>query len=83
VLSTATFDNVSLAPSLPLGWTNAGIGSPSPVGSASFAGSVYTVSGSGADIWNATDQFQYVSQPANGDQTMVARVTSLGDSNSR
>ncbi len=95
VLSTATFDNVSLAPSLPLGWTSAGIGSPSPVGSASFlpypsgggaggggvAGEsgVYTVSGEGSDIWNSADQFEYAWQTTSGDQTLVARVTSQTD----
>ena len=40
---------------------------------------VFTLSGGGVDIWNAADQFQYASQTASGDQTLVARVTSQTD----
>ncbi len=79
---TATFDNVSLAPSLPVGWTVAGIGSPSPAGGASFANGTYTVVGGGGDIWNTSDEFDYASQSTSGDQTLIARVTSETDADS-
>ncbi len=79
---TATFDNVSLAPSLPVGWTVAGIGSPSPAGGGSFANGTYTVVGGGGDIWNTSDEFDYASQSTSGDQTLVARVTSETDADS-
>ena len=72
---------------LPAGWADADIGATTPAGSAAFLPStsgggaggegsgVFTVSGSGADIFNAADQFNFASQPASGDQTLVARLT--------
>ena len=48
-------------------------------GSASYASGVFTVNGCGADIWGASDQFNYVSQPLTGDGSIVARVTSQSD----
>ena len=82
-LSTATFDNVSVtaggSSALPSPWADADVGSPAVPGSASYASGVFTVNGSGADIWGGTDQFNYVSQPLTGDGTIVARVTSQSD----
>ena len=48
-------------------------------GSASYASGVFTVNGSGADIWGTSDQFNYVSQSLTGDGSIVARVTSQSD----
>ena len=48
-------------------------------GSASYASGVFTVNGSGADIWGGSDQFNYVSQPLTGNASIVARVTSQSD----
>ncbi len=62
---------------LPAGQTDADIGNPSLKGSATYSTGVYTVSGSGADIWGASDQFNYVYQPANGDVDVSARVSSI------
>ena len=45
---------------LPGGWFSADIGSVSAAGSAGFAGSTWTVTGSGADIWGAADEFRFV-----------------------
>jgi hypothetical protein len=45
-------------------------------GDASFANGVYTVKGSGADIWDTADAFQFVYQPLIGDGQITARVTS-------
>ena len=48
---------------------------------ASFAemeGGKISMSGSGADIWNNTDEFRYASKTLNGDGTMIARVTARG-----
>jgi regulation of enolase protein 1 (concanavalin A-like superfamily) len=50
------------------------VGSPAVAGSASYANGVFTVNGSGADVWNTTDQFNYVSQPVSGGFTITARV---------
>jgi len=62
---------------LPSGWSDSDIGAPTLAGSATYSGGVYTVSGSGADIWDTADQFNYASQSATGDKTLVARITSL------
>ena len=82
VLGTATFDNVSVtagSSAVPAPWADADVGSPALAGSASYASGVFTVDGSGADIWGSSDQFNYVSQPLTGDGSIVARVTSQSD----
>src|SRR5437899_5238212 len=69
--------NVSLivsAPSLPAGWTDADIGAVGLAGSASYSAGTFTVKGSGADIWNAADQFNYAFQSIVNDVTITARV---------
>ena len=71
----------------PTGWTCQDIGGPAPAGSQSYLGmentggtggnggnGVWTVSGSGTDIWGTSDQFHYVSQPLSGDATLTAHV---------
>jgi len=67
--------------SLPAGWQNRDIGSVGAAGSASYSGGTFTVKGSGADIWNTLDEFQYVYVPLNGDGTITARVASLQNTN--
>ena len=89
--STATFDNVSVATTLPAGWTDADIGGPSPAGSVNFVpstagggaggGGVYTISGGGTNITGTSDAFNFASEPVSGDQTMIARATSLTNTN--
>jgi len=37
---------------------------------------VWTIHGSGGDIWNASDQFHFVWQSVSGDSSIVARLTS-------
>ncbi len=54
-----------------------GIGNPPLQGSSALAGSVYTVSGSGVDIYNTSDQFEYAYGSVSGDTTIVARVSSM------
>ena len=62
---------------LPVPWVNADIGSPSAPGSASLSGGTFTVRGGGTDIWNTSDQFQFMYQPVDGDLEIVARVASI------
>ena len=64
------------APGLPSPWADTDVGAPSPAGSASYTGGVFTVKGSGADIFGTSDQFNYVYQATSGNGTIVARVTS-------
>jgi len=59
------------------GWSDLDIGSPAHSGSASFANNVWTVAGGGADIWNASDQFNFASESFSGDGTVIAKVLTL------
>jgi hypothetical protein len=66
------------AQSLPNPWLNTDIGSPSLSGSASApASGSFTVTGAGYDIWYNTDQFHFVYRTVQGDTEIVARVTSI------
>jgi regulation of enolase protein 1 (concanavalin A-like superfamily) len=79
VTSTTVFDGftfTSAGSSLPAPWSDSDVGSPALAGSATYSGGVFTVKGSGGDIWGSTDQSNYVSQPLAGGGTIVARVTS-------
>lgn len=63
---------------LPSGWLDTDIGGPLYLtGSAGYTSGLFTLNGSGSDIWGTGDQFNYAYQSANGDQTLVAEVTSL------
>jgi regulation of enolase protein 1 (concanavalin A-like superfamily) len=88
--STVAFDHVTVTPvvpppppgPLPSPWTDTDVGSPQVAGSGGYTDGVFTVSGSGADIWGSSDQFNYVNQPTTGSGTMVARITSQSDTSS-
>jgi len=59
-------------------WADTDIGSVGLNGSASMsAGGVFSINGSGADIYYTTDAFHYVYEPLNGDGSIVARVVSV------
>ncbi len=59
------------------------IGVSSPTGSALFnsATSTYSVSGSGADVYGTSDQFQYLYETLTGNGTITAYVASITDTN--
>jgi uncharacterized repeat protein (TIGR01451 family) len=85
--STVAFDHVQVTTPPPPGplpspWVDTDVGGPSPAGAASYNGGVFTVQGSGADIWGTSDQFHYVYQPVSGNGTLVARVTSQSNTSS-
>lgn len=67
---------------LPSPWADTDVGAPAIAGSASYAGGVFTVSGSGADIFGTSDQFNYVNQVTTGNGTMIARITSMTNTSS-
>ncbi|HEY5041370.1 MAG TPA: chitobiase/beta-hexosaminidase C-terminal domain-containing protein [Verrucomicrobiae bacterium] len=67
---------------LPPGWTDADIGSPGMAGSAGYTNGNWTVTGGGSDIWGGSDQFNYASTSVGGDGTIIAKVTSLQNSDS-
>ena len=64
-------------PGLPTGWLNQDVGSVTPAGSTTFSNGVFTVRGSGADIWDMVDGFQFAYRTLTGDGTIVARVATL------
>jgi len=55
-------------------WRDTDIGGQPLIGSASSQNGVFTVFGSGGDIWNTADQFHYVYQTLTGDGTIIAQV---------
>ncbi len=77
-LCTATFAKVSLV-ALPSPWLTADIGNTGVTGSAFSLNGVLTVLGSGSDIYNSADAFRYVYVNATGDCDILARVTTLGN----
>jgi regulation of enolase protein 1 (concanavalin A-like superfamily) len=62
---------------LPSPWQNGDIGTVGAIGSSSWSNNVFTVTGSGADIWGTADAFHYTYQTASGDCTIVARVVTV------
>jgi regulation of enolase protein 1 (concanavalin A-like superfamily) len=75
--ATATFDHVAVE-SL---WSNQDIGAVGLAGSTSIAGGVFTLTGSGADIWGAADAFHFTYQRLTGDGEIVARVATVSTTN--
>lgn len=78
--ASATFSDVSWTgggTGLPAPWSSQDIGNVGAPGSAALSGGTFTVCGSGADIWGASDAFRFVSQPLTGDGQITARVGSL------
>ena len=64
---------------LPLPWVSAYVGSVGANGSVIDSNGVFTVNGSGADIWGTADAFQFVYQTVSGDCDIRARAASLAN----
>lgn len=73
---SAWLTTLVLHAALPQGWGDTDIGSPALAGSASYTNGVWNVAGSGADIWNNSDQFNFLTNFLNGDGAVIARVIS-------
>ncbi len=65
------------AQTVPAPWTSADVGNPAVPGRASESSGTFSVTGSGADIWGASDQFHFLYQAVDGDVEIVARVESI------
>jgi regulation of enolase protein 1 (concanavalin A-like superfamily) len=76
-LFTSPVVNVTVGVGLPAPWLDQDIGSPGIAGSSAFTLGTFTVKASGADIWDTADQFHFVYQPLSGDTTVIARVSSV------
>ena len=72
--------NAPVSTGLPVPWQNQDVGAVAVAGTTSFASGVFTLKGSGADIWESNDEFQFVWQPLAADGEIVARVVSVSDS---
>jgi M6 family metalloprotease-like protein len=66
-----------LTPFDPAAWTGIDIGNPGVAGSQTGSGSSLGITGGGADIWGASDQFRFVYKPLTGDGEITARVVSV------
>jgi regulation of enolase protein 1 (concanavalin A-like superfamily) len=77
VASNGVMFTVDTSGALPDPWVSQDVGSPDLPGQATFSAETFWVTGAGADIWDTSDQFQFVYQPLNGDGTITARVDSL------
>ena len=65
---------------LPSRWSSQDIGASSIIGSSCYSKGIYTLRASGADIWDATDQFHYANVLLTGDGTITARVNVMDKS---
>src|SRR5207249_3414679 len=72
--------NAAAGGALPSPWVAQTVGAPQ-TGGASFANGVFTVTGYGEDIWGTRDEFEYVNQSLAGDAMLIARITSIQDTN--
>ena len=70
-------NNAAPPAGLPSGWAHADIGATPFDGDATHGSGVFTVTGSGADIWGSADAFHYAFRSLTGDGTIVARVASI------
>jgi hypothetical protein len=65
----------AVAQGLPEGFTARDIGTPGAVGSTVVENGVWTVKGSGEDLWGKNvDHFQFASMPVTGDGSISARI---------
>jgi hypothetical protein len=59
---------------LPAEFANKDVGTPSSPGSTTVEGGVWTIKGSGIDIWDTEDHFQFAYRPVKGDGSITARI---------
>jgi len=59
----------------PVPLTSEDVGAVAAAGSSSLDNGIWTVTGSGADIWNSADEFRFVYAPLAGDGSITAEVT--------
>jgi regulation of enolase protein 1 (concanavalin A-like superfamily) len=64
-----------------IAWSLGDIGSVAAAGSSRLVNGIWTVKGSGADIWKKEDAFHFVRQSVSGDVRITARVDSLTNTN--
>jgi regulation of enolase protein 1 (concanavalin A-like superfamily) len=67
----------------PTGWTDQDIGVVGVAGSMAFdpATATYSITGGGADVWGTADALHFAYQPLTGDGRIVARVSTIQNTN--
>ena len=83
VITVTTFLTTTSPPpgGLPVPWEHQDVGDVAATGAVTYTDGVFTVVGSGRDIWNLTDEFHYVYQPLDGDGEIVAQIVSQEHTN--
>jgi len=66
---------------LPSPWISGDVGAVGLAGGTSWSGGVFTLNGSGGDIWNGADAFHWAAQSVGGNYELRARVASVEDTN--
>ncbi|GCE11163.1 Ig-like domain-containing protein [Tengunoibacter tsumagoiensis] len=79
--SNSTTVTVPKSQPLPSSWLHLDIGAVAASGTVSYNSGTFNVSGSGADVWQAQDQEQFVYQPLSSNGTIIARMTSTSPVN--
>jgi endo-1,4-beta-xylanase len=74
--------NATPTVNVPLPWNTQDIGNPGLWGSAGVTNGVFTINGSGGDIWGTADAFRFVYVTNSSDCTVIARVASVQYSDS-
>lgn len=62
-------------------WMNMDVGPVGMAGCASFQNGAFALTGSGTDIWDMADGFQFVNKPVDGNIELKARVNSVQGTN--
>ena len=62
---------------VPTGWTDKDIGSVGSAGNADYANGAFTARGSGADVWNKIDAFNFCYKAVSGSGTLAARISGV------
>lgn len=74
-LNWIAFENLpGSSTTLPVGWTAQDIGSTGLPGSSAASNGVWSINGSGTDVWSTSDQFHFASRDLTGDGIVIARV---------
>lgn len=75
--NTASGESLNSNQAVVTPWKSQDVGTVGVSGSTNYSDDVFTVSGSGSDIWGTTDAFRFVYLPVTGDCTIIARVASV------
>ncbi|HEX3152384.1 MAG TPA: PA14 domain-containing protein [Gemmataceae bacterium] len=69
----------NVQPALPAPWTVNAVGAPDLAGTATYYRGLWTVQGAGQKIGGSTDSFEFADTSADGDVTVIARVSGPTD----